>query len=46
VPKLGKAERRERQQRKARHGMRVSGRSLKSTILPVIEKKAKEAKAK
>ena len=44
MPKLEKAERRDRQQRKARHGMRVSNRNLKSVILQVIAKKAKEAK--
>lgn len=44
MPKVDKAERREQQQRKARHGMVVTNRSIKSTILPTIEKKAKEAK--
>lgn len=44
MPKVDKAARREAQQRKARHGMVVSNRSIKSTILPVIGKKAKEAK--
>lgn len=34
---------REEQREKARHGMRVSGRSLKSTVNPAIEKRAKEA---
>lgn len=44
MPKLDKAERREKKQRKARHGMRVSNRSLKSVILPIIGKKAQPKK--
>ena len=46
MPKLDKAERREKQRRKARLGMQVSNRSLKSVIMPVIGKKAREAKEK
>ena len=41
MPKVDKAERREKQQRKARHGMVVTNRSIKTVILPVIGKKAK-----
>lgn len=40
MPKLDKAERREKQQHKERHGMVVTNRSIKSTILPTIQKKA------
>ena len=40
MPKPEKAARREAQQRKARQGMQVTNRSLKTTILPVIAKKA------
>lgn len=38
------AERREAQARKARHGMQVSGRSIKTVLVPVIIKKGKAAK--
>lgn len=34
---------REEKREKARHGMRVSGRSLKSDVQPVIKRRAKEA---
>lgn len=44
MPKVEKAERREKQQHKNRHGMRVSNRSIKTVILTTIQKKAKEAK--
>jgi hypothetical protein len=37
------AERREAQARKARRGMQVSNRSLKTVVYPTIIKKAKEA---
>lgn len=37
-----KAERREQQRRKARYGMQVRGRSIKSVLLPLIGKKAKK----
>jgi len=39
-----KSTNREKKRRKARYGMRVSGRSLISTILPAIAKKARNAK--
>lgn len=42
MPKNWKA--RETKLSKRRHGMIVSNRSLKSVILPVIAKKAQEAK--
>ena len=41
--KLDKAARREAQQHKAKHGMRVSSRSLKTVLLPLLAKRAKEA---
>lgn len=44
MPKLDKAQRREAQQHKARHGMRVTNRSIKTVILTTIGKKAKEQK--
>lgn len=44
MPKLDKAKRREARQHKARHGMRVSNRSMKSVILPLIGKKAQPKK--
>jgi hypothetical protein len=34
---------RERKRDKARHGMRLSGRSLKSTVQPVVVKRARKA---
>ena len=37
---------REKKKFKERYGMRVSGRSLISTILPAIAKKARDAKNK
>jgi hypothetical protein len=37
------ASERDRKARKARYGMRVSGRSTKSVLLPVIGKRASEA---
>jgi len=36
-------ERRERKYKKRRHGMRVSGRSVKAVLLRLIGKRAKEA---
>jgi hypothetical protein len=39
---IEKSERREKKRNKARYGMRVSGRSTKSVLLQVIEKKTKE----
>lgn len=44
MPKVDKAERREKQQRKARHGMVVTNRSIKSVLLPLIGKKAQPKK--
>lgn len=44
MPKVDKAERREKQRRKARLGMRVSNRSIKTVILPAIGKRAKPKK--
>lgn len=44
MPKVEKAERREKQQHKARHGMRVTNRSIKSVLLPLIGKKAQPKK--
>lgn len=46
MPKLDKAKRREARQHKARHGMRVSNRNLKSVILPLIGKKAETKEQK
>ena len=46
MPKLDKAERREKQQRKARHGMVVTNRSIKTVILPTIGKKAQPKEGK
>lgn len=37
-----KSIRREKKRRKAQHGMRVSGRSLISVILPAIAKKGRD----
>lgn len=44
MPKPDKAARRDAQRHKARHGMRVSGRSIKSVILPLLgrDKKARK----
>ena len=39
MPKLAAAKRREQKQQKAKHGMRVQNRSLKSVILRVIRQK-------
>lgn len=38
------ADSRDEKRRKGRYGMRVSGRSIKSVLLPLIAKKATEAK--
>jgi hypothetical protein len=42
MPKLDKAERRDRKQKRDRHGMRVSGRSVK-TLENIILRKAEKA---
>jgi hypothetical protein len=42
--KIAKSLRRETQQQRAISGMQVSGRSIKSVLLPVIGKRAKAAR--
>lgn len=37
------ADERDRKRRKGRYGMQVSGRSIKSVLLPVIGRKSREA---
>lgn len=39
-----KGERRAERSSKARYGMRVSGRSIKTVLIPLIVKKGREAK--
>jgi hypothetical protein len=42
---MNRWQRREKAQRKARYGMRISGRSLKSVIAPLIVRKVEAARA-
>lgn len=42
MPKIDKALRRDKKKHKERYGMQMSGRTTKTTLLQVIERKTKE----
>jgi uncharacterized lipoprotein YajG len=44
MPKIGAAERREKKQNKAKRGMRVSNRNIKTVLLRVINEKIERMK--